>query len=67
MHFLGVARMLRCIPDYPDAFIAYNRISSFVSYIFVLSAIFFFYVVVTALSEVNRVTTKIERVLNING
>jgi len=65
MHFLGVAGMPRRIPDYPDAFIAFNRIASFGSYISALSAIFFFYVVFTAFTEGNRVTTKIERVLNI--
>jgi cytochrome c oxidase subunit 1 len=33
MHFLGVAGMPRRVPDYPDAFYAYNKIASWGSYI----------------------------------
>ena len=51
MHFLGLAGMPRRVPDYPDAFIAFNRIASFGSYISALSAIFFFYVVYVAFSD----------------
>jgi cytochrome c oxidase subunit 1 len=48
MHFLGVAGMPRRIPDYPDAFIFFNRIASYGSYISALSAIFFLYVILVA-------------------
>ncbi len=45
MHFLGVAGMPRRIPDYPDAYFVFNQIASFVSYISVLSTLFFVLVV----------------------
>jgi cytochrome c oxidase subunit 1 len=51
MHFLGVAGMPRRIPDYPDAFITFNKLASWGSYISALSSIFFFFVVYEALSS----------------
>jgi len=42
MHFLGVAGMPRRVPDYPDAFYAYNKIASWGSYISIFSLVFFF-------------------------
>jgi heme/copper-type cytochrome/quinol oxidase subunit 1 len=45
MHFLGLAGMPRRIPDYPDAFFGWNLIASFGSYISVISAILFFYII----------------------
>ena len=51
MHFLGVAGMPRRVPDYPDAYLMFNRIASYGSYISALSAIFFFYVVLVAFTE----------------
>jgi cytochrome c oxidase subunit 1 len=45
MHFLGLAGMPRRIPDYPDAYFNWNLIASFGSYISIISAVFFFYVV----------------------
>ena len=44
-HFLGLAGMPRRIPDYPDAFLPWNVISSIGSYIAFASALFFIYVV----------------------
>ena len=58
MHFLGVAGMPRRIPDYPDAFIVFNRIASYGSYISALSGLFFFYVVFIAFTEGERVIKK---------
>ncbi len=59
MHFLGVAGMPRRVPDYPDAFLVFNRIASYGSYISALSFLFFFYVVFVAF-------TRGKRVVNIN-
>ena len=63
MHFLGLAGMPRRVPDYPDAFIAFNRIASFGSYISALSAIFFFYVVYVAFSDGKTVNNGINSFL----
>jgi len=51
MHFLGLAGMPRRIPDYPDAFAAWNAVASFGSYFSTFSAIFFFYVVYVTLAR----------------
>ena len=51
MHFLGLAGMPRRIPDYPDAYLMFNRIASYGSYISAFSAVFFFYVVLVSLTE----------------
>ncbi|RYX99777.1 MAG: hypothetical protein EOO34_00590 [Cyanobacteriota bacterium] len=51
MHFLGLAGMPRRIPDYPDAFAGWNAVASYGSYLTVLGAIFFFYVVYKTLSS----------------
>jgi len=51
MHFLGYAGMPRRIPDYPDAFAGWNGIASLGSYLAVLSAVWFFYVVWDALTH----------------
>ena len=51
MHFLGVAGMPRRIPDYPDAYFIFNKIASWGSYISAISSLFFFYVVLHALSK----------------
>jgi cytochrome c oxidase subunit 1 len=48
MHWLGVAGMPRRIPDYPDAFYLFNKISSWGSYISGASALFFFFVLAEA-------------------
>jgi cytochrome c oxidase subunit 1 len=43
MHFLGVAGMPRRVPDYPDAFYAYNKIASWGSYVSAWSTLIFFF------------------------
>ena len=50
MHFLGLSGMPRRIPDYPDAFAGWNAVASYGSYLSVLSAIFFFYIVYKTLT-----------------
>ena len=51
MHFLGLAGMPRRIPDFPDAYSGWNAVASFGSYISLLSALVFVYVVYITLTE----------------
>ncbi|EKV31466.1 Cytochrome c oxidase polypeptide I [Caenispirillum salinarum AK4] len=48
-HFAGAAGMPRRIPDYPDAFTAWNQISTVGAYIAGVAAVFFIYVVIHTL------------------
>jgi hypothetical protein len=50
MHFLGVAGMPRRVPDYPDAFYAYNKIASWGSYVSAWSVLVFFFMLHEAFS-----------------
>lgn len=45
MHFLGLAGMPRRVPDYPDFFAGWNKISSIGSSISIIAFFLFFYVV----------------------
>ena len=55
MHFLGVAGMPRRIPDYPDAFLTFNKMASWGSYISALSSLFFFYTVYEAFAANRKI------------
>jgi len=48
MHYLGVAGMPRRVPEYPDAFYIFNKISSWGSYVSVISLLVFFWVLIDA-------------------
>lgn len=51
MHFLGIAGMPRRIPDYPDIYSFWNKVSSFGSYISVVSVIIFFILLFNVLNS----------------
>ena len=55
MHFLGLAGMPRRIPDYPDAYNAWNNIASIGSFITMASTIFFGYVVFVTFTSNSRI------------
>merc|ERR1712161_67670 len=55
MHWLGAAGMPRRIPDYPDAFYLFNKISSWGSYISAASFVFFFFLVFEAFHSNRKV------------
>jgi len=59
MHFLGLAGMPRRVPDYPDAFIGWNIVASFGSYVSVISSIIFFIIVYVTLTYGNNFNKKI--------
>merc|ERR1712157_245669 len=48
MHFLGVSGMPRRIPDYPDAFLYFNKIASWGAELSAFSLLMFFGVVIDA-------------------
>ncbi len=45
MHFIGIAGMPRRIPDYPDAYGAWNSIMTIGSFMTIISIFIFLYVV----------------------
>lgn len=48
MHFLGLAGMPRRVPDYPDAYAYFNKVSSLGSGITIISVIIFFVIIYKA-------------------
>ena len=59
MHFLGLAGMPRRIPDFPDAYAFWNSVASLGSYISLLSALLFFYIVFLTLTSGKKANRKI--------
>ena len=53
-HFLGLSGMPRRIPDYPDAYIGWNYVSSFGSYMSVFSILLFFVVIYETLTNLDK-------------
>jgi len=53
-HFLGLSGMPRRIPDYPDAYIGLNYISSFGSYASIFSIVLFFLVIYETLTNMEK-------------
>lgn len=51
MHFLGLAGMPRRIPDYPDAFLGWNMVSSVGALISNLGAVLFLYIIYKAFKD----------------
>lgn len=58
MHFLGIAGMPRRIPDYPDAYVGWNSVASFGSYISAISTVFFFFLVYLTATKGEHVKNK---------
>jgi cytochrome c oxidase subunit 1 len=54
MHFFGLAGMPRRIPDYPDAYLGWNQISSVGSYISFYGLLFFFFIVWLSFFQTNN-------------
>lgn len=54
MHFLGVAGMPRRIPDYPDAFYFFNKISTWGAEMSAFSLVIFLFLVFEALSSTKK-------------
>jgi cytochrome c oxidase subunit 1 len=55
MHFLGLAGMPRRIPDYPDAYEAWNIVASYGSYMNLAGTIFFFGIIGLAFANKQKV------------
>jgi len=56
MHFLGLAGMPRRIPDFPDGYIPFNKLSSFGSMISVVGILLFFYIMYCTFVSEERVS-----------
>lgn len=54
-HFLGLAGRPRRIPDYPDAFVGWNRVASVGSFISAFATVVFLWTIYTALVAGDRV------------
>ncbi|MBM4222751.1 MAG: cytochrome c oxidase subunit I, partial [Gammaproteobacteria bacterium] len=48
MHFIGLAGMPRRVPDYSLQFVSLNQVASVGAFIFGMSQVFFFYILIAA-------------------
>lgn len=51
MHWLGLSGMPRRIPDYPDQYAFWNYVCSFGSYVSIVGALLFFYIIFRTFSD----------------
>jgi len=58
MHFLGLAGMPRRIPDFPDAYVGWNYISSIGSIISIIATFIFFYTIYKAFADKKLVSSQ---------
>jgi cytochrome c oxidase subunit I len=58
MHFLGLAGMPRRIPDYPDAYLYFNKLATIGSNISVASTIWFFAIMFYTLIQAPKISKK---------
>jgi cytochrome c oxidase subunit 1 len=54
LHFLGLSGMPRRIPDYPDAYVGWNYIASFGSYVSLFGLFLFFVVIYETLTNMDK-------------
>ena len=59
MHFLGLAGMPRRIPDYALQFTEFNQIASIGGFVFGLSQLLFFYILVKTIKGGEKATDKV--------
>jgi cytochrome c oxidase subunit I len=63
MHFLGLAGMPRRIPEYPDAYLHFNLVASYGSYLSAISGILFFYIIYHSLTYGKVIKSKSNHLL----
>lgn len=67
LHFIGLQGMARRIPDYPDAYIPYNYISTIGSSISIISTILYIYIIYILININNNIIYINHNISNINS